>query len=262
MNFIIMMMVTNAFAICSLFYYGRFIGGNLTMQIIAIIGFTMNFAVLAFMIAIATSKRLRNLLFKLGALLCKIKFLAKFIEPKLQSYSEYLVNMQAAFKSLARNKLTFALCILIKAISMAVYYSITFYILLALHIQVTYADFFFVMCGSSFAITAVVFVPTPGSSGGIEFAFKSIFYSLAGGAITNAVAYGGMLIWRLLTYYLVMGISLLFYIALEIYFNVKRNREENLSKVHSADGENNETQIQLPPEYPLTNNIDVEESNV
>jgi hypothetical protein len=173
--------------------------------------------------------------------------------------------MQSAFKTLAHHKCAFLLCILIKAVSMAVYYAITFYILLALHIDVSYADFFFVMCGSSFAITAVVFVPTPGSSGGIEFAFESIFFSLAGGAITTTVAYGGMLIWRLLTYYLVMGISLLFYIALEIYFSVKAKREEGQNKPDENSQEislQNGKEEQLTPEYPLTNKNDVEETEV
>lgn len=224
MNFIIMMIVTNAFAVCSLFYYGRFIKGNVAMHVIAIIGFTMNFAVLFFMIALATSKRLRNLLFRAGVWLCKIKWIGKRLEPRLEAYSEYLTNMQAAFRFLAGQKRTFFLCVLVRAATMAVYYAITFYILLALGVDVGYNEFFFVMCGSSFAITAVVFLPTPGSSGGIEFAFKSIFFSLAGGAVTDTIAYGGMLIWRLLTYYLSMGISLLFYIGLEFYFNFKRSK--------------------------------------
>jgi hypothetical protein len=230
MNFIIMMIVTNAFAICSLFYYGRFIGNDITMQIIAIIGFSMNFLVLFFMIALATSKRMRNLLFSLGKVACKIKFIAKFLEPKLEAYSEYLTNMQQAFKFLFTKTGTFISCLIIRAITMAVYYAITFYILLALGVDVGYNELFFVICGSSFAITAVVFLPTPGSSGGIEFAFKSIFFSLAGGAVTETVAYGGMLIWRLLTYYLLMGISLMFYIGLEIYFNVKSKMAVKLPK--------------------------------
>ncbi|MGN0817895.1 MAG: lysylphosphatidylglycerol synthase domain-containing protein, partial [Candidatus Coproplasma sp.] len=52
LNFIIMMIVTNAFAACSLIYYGRFIDGNVAMQVIAIVGFTMNALVLFFMISL------------------------------------------------------------------------------------------------------------------------------------------------------------------------------------------------------------------
>ena len=50
MNFIIHMVVTNLFAACSLFYYGRFATTS-AMHIIAITGFSINFLVLAFMIS-------------------------------------------------------------------------------------------------------------------------------------------------------------------------------------------------------------------
>ena len=68
----------------------------------------------------------------------------------------------------------------------------------------------------------VVFLPTPGSSGGIEFAFRSVFASIvASHTLTSidAIATGGMIIWRVLSYYLVMLISLFFYVILEIVTN-------------------------------------------
>lgn len=65
------------------------------------------------------------------------------------------------------------------------------------------------------------FVPTPGASGGIEFAFKSLFINLAG--VTSSVAVSGMLLWRLLTYYILMIISLICYFILE-FVSVKKRR--------------------------------------
>ncbi len=223
MNFIIMMIVTNAFALCSLIYFSRFVTTT-SMLVIAIVGFSMNFLVLIFMISLATSKKLRNGLFKLAGFFCRVKWIKKLVGNRLESFGEYLDNAQAAFKELVSKKGVFALCLLVRAVTMAVYYSITFYILKALHIDVSYNDFFFIMCGTSFAITAVVFVPTPGSSGGIEFAFSSVFTSLAGGAITSSVAYSGMLIWRLLSYYLMLAVSFMFYLGLEIDLAKKAKR--------------------------------------
>ena len=105
---------------------------------------------------------------------------------------------------------------------MFVYYALTFYIIKALNVNITYDKLFFVVCGTAFAVTTVVFLPTPGSSGGIEFAFSSIFSALALGA-DAATGYGGMLLWRLITYYLTMLISLAFYLAFEA--RVKRDRK-------------------------------------
>ncbi len=235
MNFIIMMIVTNAFALCSLIYFRRFVTTT-SMLVIAIVGFTMNFLVLILMISLATSKKLRNALFSLANFFCRFKWIKKLVEPSLESFGEYLDNAQAAFKELVSKKGVFVSCLLVRAVTMAVYYAMTFFILKALHIDVGYNELFFVMCGSSFAITAVVFVPTPGSSGGIEFAFSSVFTSLAGGAVTSSVAYGGMLIWRLLSYYLMMAISFLFYLGLEIDLaNKRRKNNHQLSEEESAD---------------------------
>ncbi len=235
MNFIITMIVINAYSACALAYYSRFIDGNLTIQIIAIVGYSINFLSLAFFIALATSERLKNLIFRICKVFCKIKFVGKRLEPKLESFSEYLTNMQEAFDFLWNKTWTFIGCLALRALVMGINYALTFYVLRALGIPVGYEDFFFVLCGSSFAITAVVFMPTPGSSGGIEFAFKSVFFSLAGGVITQADAYAGMLIWRLLTYYLVMALSLVFYIGLEIYFGKVRKKEEASSPSLPAD---------------------------
>ena len=55
----------------------------------------------------------------------------------------------------------------------------------------------------------VVFVPTPGSSGA-----------------SGALSYGGMLMWRLMSYYLLMAVSLAFYIRLEAAFSRESRRRE------------------------------------
>lgn len=227
MNFIIFMIVTNGYAACSLFYYGRFVNGDLAMSILAIVGFTMNFAVLAFIIALATSKKIRAFFEKIIFWLAKRKHIGRFIEPRVPSLCAYFENMQNAFKALMKKKGAAALCLLLKIVTMGIYYAITFYILRALHVEVSYSEMFFIICGTSFAITMVVFVPTPGSSGGIEFAFKQVFASIAGGAAV-AVAYSGMLVWRLMSYYLMMILSLGFYIGLEAYF-MRRDKKQRLA---------------------------------
>lgn len=247
MNFIIFMISTNTFAMLSLIYAKKFVT-TVPMMALAIVGFTLNFGVLAFIIALATSKRLRHGLSSLVLLLCKIKFLKKFLEPRVAQLNEYFEQVQAAFKALFKKVGVFILCLLLKMIAMAFYYAVTFYILRALHIDVGYDQMFFIICGTSFAITMVVFMPTPGSSGGIEFAFESVFANLAVGSMIASVSYGGMLIWRLLSYYFMMGLSLVFYIALEIYFSVKARRAAPLAQHMEAPPAENGEEAPAPPE--------------
>lgn len=245
MNFLVFMLVTNGFALCSLFFFERFVTDT-AMSIIAVIGFTMNFIVFSCTVVLGSSKTVRKWMMKLISLLCKIKFLAKLIEPRLEGMHRYLEQVQAAFHTLMSRKGHFALAILTKVLSMAAYYGTTFFILRALHINVSVDELFFIICGTSFAITMVVFLPTPGSSGGIEGSFAAVFGSLiiaSGGLDDGSVTHGGMLMWRLMTYYLVMFISLLFYIGLEIKFSRDAKREA----ARTGESSDTEQETTLPP---------------
>ncbi len=232
MNFMVFMLVTNGFAASALFYFQRFVTDG-AMAAIAVVGFTMNFLVLTVTFLVATNHRVAALLCRIVDFFCRFRFIARFLEPKKESLKEYFVNVQTAFAALKRKKSAFFLALISKIFSMGAYYLTTYFILLALHVPVSPADIFFVICGTSFAVTMVVFLPTPGSSGGIEFAFKAVFGSIAAGAAVSAasVAYGGMLIWRLLSYYFVMLISLFFYIGLEIVISRDKKREEKVSDI-------------------------------
>ena len=222
MNFMVFMLVTNGFAACALIYFRRLVT-DLPMALVAAFGFIMNFAVLGFTMLIAMNHKVAKLLSKFVDFLARRRLFSKFLAPRAESMKTYFVQVQEAFSNLIRKKGVFLGALLTKILSMGAYYSTTFFILRALHIDVPPSEFFYTICATSFAITMVVFLPTPGSSGGIEFAFKSIFATIAVSA-SAATSYSGMLIWRLLTYYIVMLVSLIFYIALEVGFSRKARR--------------------------------------
>ena len=231
-NLLIYMAVTTGFSLTGLFFFG-----TLTEYIdswwipIIIVGYSLNFMVLVVVFLLGTSTKLRNLLLKIIRFFCSIKPFRRFTS-KIEKVEGYFVNVQTAFKELMSNKRYFILAFISKIASFTFLYSSTFYILLAMDIPVQMSDWFMVLAGTSFAITAVGFIPTPGASGGVEGSagqvFKSIIIHSAGIAIfplASNIANGVMLIWRLLSYYLVMAVSLMFYIGLERYFK-KKKREE------------------------------------
>ena len=223
MNFVIFMIVTNTFALFSLFYYNEFISST-GMGVVAIIGFSMNFLVLLSTIAVGTSKTVKKLIVKLMTLIAKIKFLKKLLEPRIKDFETYADNTQSAFKELWKYKGTCISCFLIKAATMFIYYAITFFVIKALNIEITPDKLFFVICGTAFAITMVVFLPTPGSSGGIELAFSSIFIALG---MPTTASYTGMLIWRLITYYLTIALSFLAYVLFEFKLRRTLKKEQD-----------------------------------
>ncbi|MDD7458154.1 MAG: flippase-like domain-containing protein [Clostridia bacterium] len=227
MNFIIFMIVTNIYALASLFYYPQLAQNISNLNAMVIIGFAINFFVLIFLISVATTKRIRIWLEKILIWLCRFKWLKKFVEPNIPKFNDYCYQAQGAFKELWHHKGAFLSCFVIKFITMGVYYAITFFILKALNVDVGPDKLVFIICSTAFAITMCVFIPTPGGSGGIEFAFKSIFQAVAVG-ITAEVAMGGMLLWRLLSYYLMMLLSFFIYLALE---KITLKREKDIMKI-------------------------------
>ncbi len=234
MNFIVYMTTINLFALVSLIYAPRFVDSS-TMAWVAVVGFSANFFVLFVAILLATSHRLRNLLCRLIDAMCRVKWMSKFMAPRADGIKQYFINVQDAFTSLKAHKKAFLLAFFTKAIAYASYYATTFFILRALYVDLSWSDFVFIMLASSFAITMVAFFPTPGTSGGVEMAFKTIIAGIAVGSAAS-VASGGMLVWRLLTYYFVMLVSLMFYIFFEVKMKISATHHDHtLLDTEAAD---------------------------
>ena len=278
MNFMVFMLVTNGYALCSLFFCHRFIvfdpaDPSFHIIWIAVFGFTCNFSVLLVTFLVATNKHVRGWICKLLDLICSIcKPLDRFcnklfnsvpfvkrivkrirpkadacmpfykrVSPRVEDLKLYFVQVQEAFGNLMKRKKHFILALVSKVVAMGLLYLATYFILWSLGLEIPPWDMFFIVCGTSFVITMVVFIPTPGASGGIEPAFKDVFHSIIANpnasiiAEPGAIAAAAMLIWRLLTYYLVMGISFLFYIALEIYFTVTAKRRKAMGIIEEGE---------------------------
>lgn len=227
-NLMIYMAVTTAFSMTGLFFFDTLTSSIDPMWIpIIIVGYSLNFLVFVVTIVLGTSKTIRGWLVKFIYFLCKFRLFKK-LEPKAEEISTYFTQVQEAFGDLVRKKKHFALAVLTKICSFAFLYGSSFFILRSLNVDIEFSQFFLSLSGTSFAITAVGFIPTPGASGVIEGStgqvFKSLIFFIAGGSLTTAAATanGVMMIWRLLSYYFVMLISLMFYIGLEIYFKKKK----------------------------------------
>lgn len=249
MNYIVFMLVTNTFAIISLYYYRQFTENISNLTWIVIIGFSLNFIVLVLFFVMAYSKHFRNGSIKL---ILKITRNKKKIKEKAEKeaikVSEYFSSAQQAAQELLRSPLLFISTFLIKAITMAVYYAIPFFIIIAMvsNLEPDYLSqanqyIFYIMAATSFASTIVVWVPTPGASGGIEFAFQKIFSTVPG--ISSAIAMSSMLIWRLITYYGVAVLSCTGYFVSERvsscldvkYNNIEQNGNNKADEITAEE---------------------------
>lgn len=226
-NFIAFMIATNIYAIASLFFWGKFTESFTPATIwMVILGFFMNLFTLFFIVSIASSKTIRNLLIKLFKALGKIKFLSKIIDKTLPKFEDYCNNFQLASKEIMSRKLDFILAILARGISLIFYYSIPFFILKGIGVELQMIDIFFILLASSFTITTMVWVPTPGGTGGIEFAFTYIFvtFFMTLGNKQEIIT-ASMIMWRFLTYYLLMFLSAAEYVIYEIIIKKRRKKK-------------------------------------
>ena len=222
-NFVAYMIATNVFAIAALVFYGKF-SANFTPSTVWMVGlgFAMNFFTLVFMILMATCKFIRDFFKKILLSLCKIKFLGKFLTKLVPIFDNYCANAQTASKEIFSHVWSFIGAILIRGLALVFYYAIPFFILRSLDVSLAWNMLPLIMLASAFAITTMVWVPTPGGTGGIEIAFTTIFTTFAG--VTASIGSAGMLIWRGITYYFLMLISAISYIIFEI--KVKHNRKK------------------------------------
>lgn len=238
-SFVTFMLVTNLFAIVSLFFWPSLYSGfealNKTYLIwIALIGFVINFSVLIFMFALGTSRKLRefltNILKKIaGAQLFhneKHKLMLKFgtfLEKQVPVFETYCTNAQVAFKQVWTHKLASVFAVLIKIVDMFCYYAIPFFLLKATGIELAYDQLMLITFATSFAITAVVWMPTPGGVGGIELAFMMV---IAAALHQSGDVSGVVLLWRLLTFYLLIILSFATNSVFEAISSHKMKKEE------------------------------------
>ena len=238
-SFVTFMIVTNAFMLASLIFYPQISAGFEAMNIgwikyVTLIGLIINFLVLLFMISVGVSKHLRNGLIKLFNKIANWKFFFKkekglrrkignALQKSIPSFEEYCNNAQTAFKETWTHKWATAFAILIKVIAMAAYYMIPFFILKAVGLDVGYDKLVLVLFSTSFAINAVVWMPTPGGIGGIEYAFIIVIAAFTT-AVNNDVN-AAVLIWRMITYYFILIASFIANIIFESICTHRLNKE-------------------------------------
>ena len=247
-NLLIYMAVTTGFSLTGLFFARTLFSQiDTTWRVIIIIGYALNLLMFVSTLVLGLSKTVRSLLVKIIYFLCNFRIFKK-LRPKVETVKEYFESVQQAFKDLMSKKGYFFLALLTKIISFAFLYSATIFIMLSLNINVELEHALLIISGTSFAITAVGFIPTPGASGAAEGSsgkvFASIIVAIAGASMAGQAA-GVMLVWRLLSYYMVMLISLAFYIGLEVYLTKTRNkrveaREKLKMELEAKENESND----------------------
>ena len=162
------------------------------LQLLVLLGFAINVAVVLVLILISRSKRVTNKLSELSIKLLK-KLKRKVDEEDIkQKFSDY----HEGFKELRKRKKLFVGGVLLNIISLLCLYIVPLFILYSMK------DFTSINVNSAVTASAYVyiiggFVPIPGASGGIEYGFTRFFGNFIVGHKLSVV----LLLWRFITYY-------------------------------------------------------------
>lgn len=168
------------------------------LKLLVVLGFIVNILVAFFLFIITitkkTNKKVINKLIKWGSKLKIIKNKEEISKKMNNSVEQF----QRGTYLLLKDKKLLLVAVLCQFIGLICLYSIPLALLLGM-------DYYQFNLGLSIIVTAYVmvagsFVPLPGGTGGLEYAFLTFFGNFIGGSMVTAL----MLLWRFITYYLGM----------------------------------------------------------
>ena len=177
-----------------------------------LLGFAINAIVIIALFSLACMKKLNKLIMKLIVkILTKLKII-KEKEKIINDLNETIEQFHEGAKTLLKDKKSFIKTIIYNFIGLLLLYSIPVIIIYGLS-DYSSMNIIESIIASAHVMLIGTFIPIPGASGGLEYAFTQFYGTFISGATLTLV----MLLWRALTYYL--GV-----IIVGILFNIRKKR--------------------------------------
>ena len=170
---------------------------NSTIYFLIVLGFAINILVGLILLFISFSKKFND---AVGKLIIKILSKTRLIKNKQEILNKWEVKLEEFNNSsmlFKNNKMLLLKCFLANFFALFIFYLIPYVIFKSQNNTLDLNIVSSVLASASILIIGN-FVPIPGASGGIEYAFLIIFGKLVEGSIINST----LIVWRTVTYYL------------------------------------------------------------
>ena len=195
---------------------------NSSLFTIALLGFAINFVVIIGLLLLAHSYKLHSWLCSKG-----IYFLAKWKliknpEASIKQFNEYLSKFKVELARLSNKKSLIFKVVLANILRLTLYFVIPYLCALALQVEIPFSYVMDVIALSSFVSMVNSFIPLPGASGGSEGAFTIMF----SGLMSRANVISTMLLWRFITYYMILMIGALMFVRFNKAKPIREIEEE------------------------------------
>lgn len=211
-------------SLCTIYIIGMIIRGsdyyhnNNEAFWLALLGFAINLAAVFFIILTIVNKKL---VLKVGSWVIRVCSRIKIIKKKeqtLENFERTIDDYHTAASYISRYKLRALGSYLISFVNLSFLFVIPYLIYLSFgYTQYSIFDIFIM---ESFLFLAVSFFPLPGAAGASEGGFMLFF-----GPFFGAATLVGMLIWRFLTYYLMLIVGSLL-VVLDELFSMRKTKKQ------------------------------------
>lgn len=173
------------------------------LSYLVMFGFIMNSAVIAALFILSFGKTISKNIVNIAIdFLAKIKII-KDKEEKKENTSKFLKDFHKSAKILFNKKDLLFKIVVLNFFALTFQYAVPFILLLGLKI---YINPFYIIITSAYVMLIDSIVPTPGSTGGLEYGFMSFFKNFVKGSKLSIA----MVLWRFVTYYFGIIVGLIF----------------------------------------------------
>lgn len=198
-NFVIYQTIISILAIITLGLYYPEISEAMGSSIaLLFIGFGINTAILVFFMVLTLIKGSHQLFENIIKLFSRFKFMEKHTDKWLITTKSFIINFQEGFKFLMGKKRVFLLSVILKLLGLITQYATVILLALSLGHSLVASEYIYLVLISMLSFTVMMWVPLPGSSGGIEWIFTILVTPLF---INSGTIFSLLLLWRLATYY-------------------------------------------------------------
>ncbi|WP_052446898.1 lysylphosphatidylglycerol synthase transmembrane domain-containing protein [Candidatus Soleaferrea massiliensis] len=206
-KFIVYQSVLTLFsAVVLIFKFNSFNSEISGFKFLTLIGFIVNLAVILFLISIAFfEKTLKKASRGIVRFLGKIHIL-KNPDKTIKHIFKDIEEFHDGMKFMGRNVKTLVFSALLSLVQLTVFFSVAYVVYRSFGLHDPSADMFSLISAQAFVLMISSFMPLPGAVGAAEgsfFLFFSIFFP------SNVINFG-ILVWRLLTFYLPIVVGMLF----------------------------------------------------
>ncbi len=185
--------------------------------VLVLVGFAVNCLIIVGLYILARFPRTYRWLTTTGVVIGVKLRLIKDKEKTIANIDNQLEHFSQETKRLQSHRTTIVLVIFLNVVRLALYYSIPYFCMLALGIDVSISMILDIVALSACVSMMNTFIPLPGASGGTEATFLMMFSGLVG--LINATS--TMLLWRFVSYYLIMLIGGVVFVIFKFIYDKK-----------------------------------------